>query len=124
MKCRLTKELEIHVPSAWPALLEVCVERGKSTFAPVGTVMDHTDAWRLVDMFVAEPADEECAAKCVKTDEQIAAGKHAAARLSAGIHPDDFARYDLGEIVGYNADGSDKPGPNWVAPDDDEEEDE
>ena len=88
---------------------------------PAGHVIDHPDAHLLVGMGVAIPADEECARRAGMTEAQMAAAQHAARRLAAGIHPDDFAKFDAGEIAGYEPDGSYKPGPNAVhVPDDDE----
>ena len=79
-----------------------------------GAVIEHPDAWKLVNMGVAEPADDECRAKCGMTAEQMQAAQHAARRLSAGILPQDFRKFDSGEILGYRPeDGRYIPGPNY-----------
>ena len=40
---------------------------------PVGSIIDHPKAWRLVSHGVAEPADKECEDKCPQTQAQRAA---------------------------------------------------
>lgn len=94
---------------------------------PEGTLIDHPDAFRLVQMGVAEPADPECAEAAGMTPEGIAAAGHAYDRVTRGIHPDDYEAYDAGYMIGYEGDGSWKPGPNyesWLAQqENDEDED-
>jgi len=124
MRAKLTRELEVIESLAWPALLEQCERRQKQLFAPVGTLYDHPDCFRLVQMGVADPADEECRNAAGLNPEQLATAQHAAKRLAAGIMPEDFARYDAGELIGYDAEGRDIPGPNAKPVTDDEEEDE
>lgn len=77
-----------------------------------GTVIDHPEAWELIGHGVAIPADDECRVRAGMTEKQMAEAQYAAKRLAAGIHPEDFDRYDAGEILGYNPDGSYIPGPN------------
>lgn len=86
MKCRLTQEMP-HAAS------------GK--MLPVGHVIDHKDAHRLVGMGVAVPEDEECRARSGYTPESQAALAAAYQRADAGIHPDDFEAYAAGWMVGY-----------------------
>ena len=125
MQAETIKELEIHEPLAPAALVAQCERRGKALWAPIGTIIDDPDCWRLVMMGVAVPYDSECRDKTAQTPEQVAATQHAARRLSAGIDPADFARYDSGELAGYDKNGADIPGPNAVVADaDDDEEDE
>lgn len=62
-------------------------------------------------------------AACGMTRPQIDAAIKAAERVAAGIHPDDFSRFDSGEIAGYNPDGSYIPGPNAATFDDEDFED-
>lgn len=96
-------------------------------FWKVGAIIDMPDCWRAVAHGWAEPADDECAeAAGHMTREQLDAAQKAYTRINLGIHPEDYAAFDAGEILGYNPDGSYKPGPNWVEPveDDDEEDDE
>ncbi|NBW11011.1 MAG: hypothetical protein EBR82_23570 [Caulobacteraceae bacterium] len=78
----------------------------------VGGVVDHPEAYMLVQMGVAVPGDEKCAVAAGMSEEQIAAAQHAAERLRAGIHPSDFSAYDAGLMSGYNGDGTHKPGLN------------
>lgn len=89
---------------------------------PAGTVIDHWQSYRLVQQGVALPADAECVEAAARSPEQLAAAQYAYERLSRGIHPEDFERYDRGEIAGYNPDGSFVPGPNAQTFDDGTEE--
>ena len=94
---------------------------------PAGTIMDHPDAYMLVQGGVAEPADEECEKRAGLTAEQFQAAKYYGKRREEHIHPDDFDAYNAGYMVGYNGDGSWKPGPNyneWLVLQDEDEEDE
>lgn len=71
---------------------------------PAGTVIDHPDAWRLVEMGSADPADAECLAKCVSlglSGERLAKAKAAYERSDRGIHPEDFEAYAAGWMIGY-----------------------
>lgn len=80
----------------------------------VGAIIDHPDAWKLVRQGIAEPADDECRERAGLTAEQMLASQHAARRLNAGILPQDFRKYDNGEILGYKPeDGTYIPGPNY-----------
>ncbi|MFZ5829821.1 MAG: hypothetical protein ACOY3P_07025 [Planctomycetota bacterium] len=88
-----------------------------------GEEIDHPDAYMLVRMGVAEPSDDECAARHGLSPEQLAAARQAYRRVSAGIHPEDYALFDREVITGYAADGSYLPGPNWEDPEDDGEQD-
>lgn len=112
MKCRLIEEKEIHEPSATPELMKQCVRRDGHVFAPVGTLLEGPDCWRIVMMAQAEPADDECRDICNLTPEKWALMLQARKRLKAGIAPEDFAKFDAGEITGYDADGKYVPGPN------------
>lgn len=89
-----------------------------------GARVRHPEAFRLVQMGFAEPADEECKLRADMSPELMDEAAHAYERLQLGIVPDDFERYDRGEMAGYNADGSDIPGPNAATFDDVEEDDE
>jgi len=122
MKCELLHEMEVVESIASEALLSQCVKRDGRTFAPIGTVLDDPDCWRIVAMGNARPADDECAETVIRTPVQQAKAEHAAERLSKGIHPDDFGRYDRGELLGYDANGNDIPGPNAIAEADEEGE--
>jgi hypothetical protein len=97
-----------------------------------GTLINHPDAYRLVQMGVAEPADAECAEASSMTPEKFKQAEYEYERRDRGIHPDDFEAYDAGYLVGYNPDGTWKPGANyetWLAEqetenDEDDEDDE
>lgn len=89
---------------------------------PAGTVLDHWQAFRLVQQGVAVAVDDECQRAASRTKEQLASAQHAYERLSKGIHPEDFDKFDRGEIAGYNPDGTYIPGPNAQTFDDDEDE--
>ena len=88
-----------------------------------GATIEHPDAYRLVQMGIAEPADDECKEKANRTEEQLKAARYAYERQVRGIAPDDFDRYDRGEISRMLPDGTYEPGPNAVEEDDDDEED-
>ncbi len=95
-----------------------------------GAILDEKDCYMLVEMGCAVPADEECRVASGMTPDMIRLAMLAYNRLALGIHPDDFADFDAGIMAGYNADGSNKPGPNFkaarpdvpLAEDDDEDE--
>lgn len=94
-------------------------------YYPAGTVFDHPRAFRMVQMGTAEPDDEECTLRVCMTKEEMKAAQRQQEMVSKGIHPIDYQRYLDGEILGYDEDGEDIPGPNWIAPEDeDTEEDE
>lgn len=97
----------------------------KPTFEPVpkGTLVEHQEAFHLVKMGVAEPADEECAFATGMTVEQIELAAARYAEVSAGIHPEDLALFRAGKITGYRNeyDPYTEPpsmqyeaGPNWT----------
>lgn len=51
-----------------------------------GTVVDHPDAFRLVQMGVATPEDDECRIRADRTEEQMVAAQMAYTKLiKAGI---------------------------------------
>ncbi len=89
---------------------------------PKGKIIDHPQAYILVQIGMAESVDDECTKKVGMTPEQLTTAQYTHIRTRKGIHPTDFARYDNGELDGYNLDGTDKPGPNYVDPDEDDEE--
>ena len=110
MKARLLRDMTCNPTAEFPN--RRTFGRVPTGIKPAGTVLEDPRAFRLVQMGVAEPADEECAMRANRTPEQMAAAAHAYTRTAAGIHPEDFVKYDAGEIVGYNSDGSYIPGPN------------
>lgn len=78
-----------------------------------GTMFSTPDCYKLVRQGAALPIDDECREAAGMDAEQMASAQRAYERLSAGIDPEDFELYDAGVIVGYNPDGSFKPGPNF-----------
>lgn len=109
---------------AVPAYREYLNKHGRLPALPAGHVIDNSDAYLLVRMGFAEPADEECEKAHGKTPEELVGIRHAARRTARGIHPEDFEAYDAGIITGYKPDGSYQPGENWVEPEDEEDEEE
>ena len=89
-----------------------------------GATVNHPKSFRLVQQGTAEPADAECEQRAHMSPQNMDDASHAYERLSRGIIEKDFDRYDRGEILGYNADGSDIPGPNAATFDDDDIEEE
>jgi len=81
---------------------------------PTGTTIRHPEAFKLVQMGVAEPADAECHAAHGMTQQQIQAAQAAYEKVSRGIHPDDYDAFDRGEMVGYDGNGEPIPGPNAI----------
>lgn len=90
---------------------------------PKGTEINHADAFWLVRMGVAEPADEACHLAHGLTPDELQAAQDAYEKVDRGIHPNDYAAYDRGEMVGYDPNGKPVPGPNAVAIDDEDETD-
>ena len=108
MKCRLLRPMGCHLPGnqyGRPSL-------DPSGVAPAGTVIDDPDCYWLVRQGVAEPVDEECAVKAGMNPEQFAAARKAYERTDKGIHPEDYAAFDAGEMIGYDDQGNPLPGPN------------
>lgn len=131
MKCTLNGEMQIiefdysKTPPtrlAPPELVAQCERRGKLLFAPAGTVIDDPRCFELVLNGDATAADDECRAMDTRNAEQTEATLKARKRLADGIHPDDFAAYEAGEMLGYDKDGKPIPGPNAKPKTTDEEE--
>ena len=91
----------------------------KRRFWKVGAIVTDPRTFRLVQMGVAVPADDECRDRADMTQEAMDAAKIAYERVAAGIHPDDYELFDRGVMVGYQDDGSYKPGPNYHEIEDD-----
>ena len=71
----------------------------------------------------AVPADDECTAAAAMSTAEMKAAQRQQEPVSKGIHPDDYQRYFDGEITGYDIDGNDIPGPNYIEPDEDDDDD-
>lgn len=89
-------------------------KQGVRQWLDIGTVIEHTQAFRLVQMGAAKPADDECEKAASMSAGQKAAAQQAYKRLEAGIHPEDFEAFDAGHMVGYKPDGSWISGPNYI----------
>lgn len=148
MKCKIIRDdMVVSVPggvNSLPGHLQEQTEVREVTangrthpraFWKVGSVLTHPDAFRLVQMGCALPADEECATAANRSTLQLAAAQAAYERTVRGIMPEDFDLYNAGIIEGYTGDDTVndgyKPGPNWHlyleqkrAAEADEEEDE
>lgn len=55
-----------------------------SRVAPAGAVIDHPNAYKLVQLGVAEPADSECQLRAQFTDAQITNAQLASEKLESG----------------------------------------
>lgn len=132
MKCRLIRD-DLRAARSAPDDAEGIEVRNvlrNGSIQPVrfyrkGAVIEHPDAYKLVRQGVAESADAECELKTARSPEQLAAAQYAYERQSRGILPEDFGRYDRGEILRMRPDGTYEPGPNApVETDEDEDDDE
>lgn len=103
MKCKL-----LHDTPAAPTIPP------NKTLLPAGHIIDNPQAYILVQIGAATAEDDECEKKAGLSSERLQQAQYQYTRTRKGIHPDDFDRYDAGEIDGYNSDGTDKPGPNHV----------
>lgn len=112
MKCKLIRDMEGPNPRG---------PQHPNIIKPAGTEIEHLDCWRLVQMGVAVPADDECRKKADRTPDQMEAAQVAYERLSRGIHPEDFEAYDAGLMIGYDENGDWIPGPKYVPPEDEED---
>ncbi len=112
MKCKLVAPIQagVHNPEPYGQWLLV------------GHIIDLPKAFRLVQMGVAVPADEECRIRANRTTGQMAEAQRRYPAIAKGISPEDREDFFTGKMDGYNPDGSPKPGPN--APDNEEENDE
>lgn len=88
----------------------------------IGDIHERHDAYLMVQAGMALPHDEECRKACGMSEEQIQKAIAAMNRAEKGIHPDDFAKFDRGEIAGYRGDGSYIPGPNAATFGDDDDD--
>ena len=129
MKCKLTRPAQVANPN-WRNEAEVIARAHGLAYTvpryvdkPIGTEIRGPESWKLVRMGMAEPADDECRARCNMNQAQIDAAAKAQERGSKGIHPDDYEAFDRGEMVGYKPDGTFIPGPNFEQYQDDEFED-
>ena len=89
------------------------ITRGNISVEP-GYIHEHKDAFRLVQIGMAIPADDECRERCGLTDDEIWDIQRRYNATYARIHPEDQKLFDAGVIAGYTADGTGnyEPGPN------------
>jgi len=103
VKCKLCMDLKAVHPEDWPP----------DGIIPAGTILEAPQIYKFVIHGCADPADEECRVAAGMSDPEIVLAKMHQRRKAAGIHPDDFEAFDTGVMVGYNPDGTWKPGPNF-----------
>ena len=90
---------------------------------PVGAVVDvDEDGARLVSNGDAEPADDEMEALCCNWKANRAEVLLSREMLAKGIEPEDRERFRRKEILGYDENGNDIPGPNYIQPDEEDED--
>jgi len=111
--------------TAFPDVEKLVAEAGMvgivegSLYFPAGTVLESPDAFRLVQMGNAEPADDECRERANMTSEEMQAAQEHQEALVRGIAYEDVDRFKRGEIVGRDEDGEYIPGPNAPPPESD-----
>ena len=120
MKCRYIKDKP--EPRAEFFGAEGTIERNGKWFWPAGTIENHPRAYLLVKMGEAEAADDECRERVGMSQAQMAYAQKCAEARNKGIEPQDYQRYWDGELAGYDIDGNDIPGPNFIEDDDDDGE--
>lgn len=111
MKCRLLRQMDRHFENP-EEVLEFKRTRKMPTF-PAGHFLENADAYKLVQMGVAEPADKECEDAVGMTAEELQQARRAYERTDKGIVPEDYELFNQGVIAGYDAEGNYIPGPNW-----------
>lgn len=114
MKAKTITDLDA-APSARNPQIE---KRGEKRVWPAGSIIEDERAYRLVQMGVAEPADEDCEARAAMTPAQMKEAQRRQAIFAQGIQPEDYDRFENGEILGYDENGEDIPGPNYQEDDD------
>jgi hypothetical protein len=90
-----------------------------------GAVFD-CDSVRGCELLVGNgdciPACDESRRICVGWESKLEQRKIHREMLARCIEPEDRERYLRGEILGYDQNGDDIPGPNWIPQDDEESE--
>jgi len=114
MKVKFIREVAAFASADHPDLFE----RDGRRWFPVGAIMEDPRAVNHVILGNAVPADEECEIAANMTPEKMKTAQAAQEMALKGIEPEDRQRYRNGEILGYDEDGNDIPGPNWIEPDD------
>ena len=93
-------------------------------FWKLGAVVsvERRGAQLLVGNGDCEPADEEAEQACKGWREKRPDVLLSREMLARAIDPEDRERFRNGEILGYDENGNDIPGPNWIEPDDEDTE--
>lgn len=118
MKAKLIRddlECVTSTPDEEQTVVNVTHRNGKDVkrrYWILGAIINDPDAYRLVQLGVAVPMDDECKKAANMSSDDMKAAELAANRLAAGIDPDDYDLFDRGVILGYK-DGSYVPGPNF-----------
>lgn len=120
MKCKYI--VRVHEPRKEHHKAKGLENVGGQYYWPVGTIEDHPKAYMLVRMGVAEPADDECRLRAAMSTDDMKHAQRQQELVSKGIEPDDYQRYLDGEILGYDEDGNDIPGPNYKEPENGDED--
>jgi hypothetical protein len=89
------------------------VKEGYPPFYEPGHVLDHPQAFRLVQQGVAIPADAECEKRLGEAFmKNLQAILIAGERNERAIASEDFEAYNRGLMIGYKPDG--KQGDTWI----------
>jgi len=80
---------------------------------PAGTVIEHPQAYVLVQNGQAAPADDECRQRAGMSAEQLATAQVHYDMVSKGIQPEDYEAYQAGAMTGYDSGNNWIPGPNY-----------
>lgn len=125
MRIRLIRS-DLNVAAAYLDDPQVITDERGLNWWPVGAEVevDTVGGKLLVENGDAEPVDDEakqvCAGWLLKREDVLLSRD----MLAKCIEPEDRDRYRNGEILGYDADGNDIPGPNYVESDDESEPEE
>lgn len=81
-------------------------------YFPAGTIYESDNAAFFVMQGMADPADEECAAACGMTPDEIAVAKRSLFKME-NILAKDWLLFDNDVILGYDEKGDYIRGPKW-----------
>jgi len=122
MKCRYLIDVREDRPQYWDHEGVVQREDGVHVW-PAGTEEEHPNAWKRVRMGDSEPADDECRLRAAMSTKDMENAQRHNGALQKGIESKDYQRFFDGEILGYDENGDDIPGPNWIQRDEDDDSD-
>lgn len=122
MKLELIRH-DIKVAPGVPFNETQMVKRDGGTFFRCGAIIEANarECELLVGNGDCIPACDESRAVCVGWEAKLELRKVHREMLARGIAPEDRQRYLRGEIVGYDENGDDIPGPNYVESDEGDE---